>query len=48
MQKSVRAVAEDLAELLKKGRYTKVRIKLGKRQILPEHRCRGGSPRRAG
>ena len=36
LQKSVRAIAQDLTELLKKGRYTKVRIKLGKRQILPE------------
>jgi tetratricopeptide (TPR) repeat protein len=36
LQRSVKNLASDLAELAKKGRYTKVRIKLGSRQVLPE------------
>jgi tetratricopeptide (TPR) repeat protein len=33
---SVKALAGDVAELVKKGRYTKVRLKLGSRPILPD------------
>jgi tetratricopeptide (TPR) repeat protein len=36
VQQSVKALASDLAELVKKGRYTKVRVKLGKKQVLPD------------